>query len=66
MTTENETRARSRVPAHLKKVPFSTKLPLWLKEWLVADRRKLSAPVLIEQALCETHGLKAPKKGRTK
>ena len=52
-----------RKPAHptLKKIPFNTKIPQWLKDWLVAEERDESAPVLIERALRHRYKLKPPK-----
>ena len=45
---------------HLKKMPFNTKLPAWLKAWLTASERDKSAPVLIEEALRQVHKLTPP------
>ena len=58
---KREGAGRKPVPEHLKKVPFNTKLPAWLKAWLTADEREKSAPVLIEEALCQVHKLTPPK-----
>ncbi len=49
-------------PEHLKKVPFNTKLPKWLRDWLTAPERDKSGPVLIEEALSQAHKLKPPPK----
>lgn len=58
---KREGAGRKPVPEHLKKVPFNTKLPAWLKTWLTSDVRDKSAPVLIEEALRQVHKLKPPK-----
>lgn len=44
----------------LKKVPFSTKLPRWLKEWLTANTHEQSAAQMIEDALRASFKLSAP------
>lgn len=44
-------------PPHLKKVPYNTKLPQWLRDWLTDPRREKSGPVLIEVALRETYNI---------
>lgn len=46
----------------LVKVPLSTKIPRWLKEWLVSDEREESAPVMIEKALVKQYGAKPMSK----
>lgn len=51
---------RKPTPAPLKKVPFNTKLPAWLKEWLTDPTQDKSGPVLIEEALRQVHGLTPP------
>lgn len=53
---------RNPTPRHLKKVPFNTKIPQWLKDWLLAPERQQSGPVLIEEALCQVHHLTPPAK----
>jgi len=52
---------RKPVPEHLKKVPYNTKLPQWLKDWLNAPEREKSGPVLIEEALRKVHKLTPPE-----
>lgn len=42
---------RKPAPDHLKKVPYNTKLPRWLKDWLTREGREESGPVMIERAL---------------
>lgn len=51
---------RKPLPAGLKKVPYATKLPQWLKDWLTSGDREKSGAVLIEQALRAQHGLVPP------
>lgn len=51
---------RKPVPPALKKIPYATKLPAWLKAWLLAPERPASGPELIEQALRIVHDLKPP------
>lgn len=60
---KREGAGRKPAPEHIKKVPFNTKLPAWLKAWLVAPERDKSAPVLIEEALRKTHKLRPPDEG---
>lgn len=48
-------------PPQLKKVVYNTRLPQWLRDWLVHPGRTMSGPVAIEQALCHMFGLKPPK-----
>ena len=52
---------RKPVPEHLKKVPFNTKLPAWLKAWLIDPEREESGPVMIEKALRRMYKLRPPK-----
>lgn len=52
---------RKPAPEHIRKVPYNTKLPRWLRDWLTAPERERSGPVLIEEALRKIHGLKPPK-----
>lgn len=47
-------------PRELKKVPYNTKLPQWLRDWLVDPAREKSGPVLIEEALRQIHGITPP------
>ena len=51
---------RKPAPEHLKKVPYNTKLPQWLRDWLTALEREDSGPVMIEKALCRLYKLKPP------
>ena len=46
---------------HLKKVPYNTKLPRWLRDWLTDPARESSGPVLIEEALKKAHKLRPPE-----
>lgn len=57
---KREGAGRKPMPAHLRKVPFNTKLPAWLKKWLTDPARDKSGPVLIEEALRQVHGLTPP------
>ena len=59
---KREGAGRKPAPEHLKKVPFNTKLPKWLRDWLTAPERDKSGPVLIEEALSQMHKLKPPTK----
>lgn len=52
---------RKPTPKHLKKMPYNTKLPQWLRDWLLAPERTQSGPVLIEEALRKVHNLTPPK-----
>lgn len=52
---------RKPAPEMLKKVPYNTKLPKWLRLWLTDPDWEKSGPVLIEEALCKIHGLIPPK-----
>ena len=54
---------RKPAPAHLKKVPYNTKQPQWLKDWLTDSERRKSGPVLIEIALREAYKLEPPESG---
>lgn len=58
---KREGAGRKPAPEHLKKVPFNTKLPQWLKDWLTSPDRDKSAPVLIEDALRKAHKLSPPE-----
>jgi hypothetical protein len=58
---KREGAGRKSAPEHLKKVPFNTKLPKWLRAWLTAPEREKSAPVLIEEALRKLHKLTPPE-----
>lgn len=51
---------RKPIPAHLKKVPLNTKLPKWLRDWLVAPEREESGPVMIENALRRVYKIDPP------
>lgn len=59
---KREGAGRKPAPEHLKKVPFNTKLPKWLRDWLTSPERDKSGPVLIEEALSQVHKLKPPTK----
>jgi len=52
---------RKPIPEHLKKVPYNTKLPKWLRDWLVAPEREESGPVMIENALRRLYKIDPPK-----
>ena len=58
-----ERAGRKPAPAHLKKVPYNTKLPQWLRDWLTDPAREKSGPVLIEVALREAYHLVPPDGG---
>lgn len=47
---------RKPVDELLKKVPYSTKLPRWLVEWL--RKQKPNAATIIEDAVSKEHDLK--------
>ena len=47
---------------HLKKMPYSTKLPKWLLDWIRRPGHVESAPVMLERALCQRYDLTAPNK----
>ena len=49
---------REPVPAELKKMPISIKLPKWLIDWL--DEQGDSRPNVIERALCQQYGIQPP------
>ena len=49
---------RKPVPAQLKKMPISIKLPKWLIDWL--DEQGDSRPNVIERALCQQYGIQPP------
>ena len=57
---KREGAGRKPAPEHLKKVPFNTKLPKWLRDWLVSPERDKSGPVLIEEAVRKVHKLTPP------
>lgn len=59
---KREGAGRKPVPEHLKKVPYNTKLPRWLKDWLTDPGREKSGPMLIEIALRETYKLEPPER----
>jgi hypothetical protein len=42
-------------------VPYNTKLPRWLREWLTAPERDESGPVMIEKALRRMYKLRPPE-----
>ena len=46
---------------HLRKVPYSTRIPLWLRDWLAAPDRQESGSVMIELALRKMFKAKPPK-----
>jgi hypothetical protein len=50
---------RPPIDPRLRKIPVAYKLPQWLVDWLRAQDEPQS--VLIEDALCRRHKLKAPK-----
>jgi len=54
---------RKPAPAELKKVPYNTKLPQWLRDWLADPAREDSGPVMIELALCKMYKLRPPDDG---
>ena len=54
---------RKPAPEHLKKVPYNTKLPQWLRDWLTGPEREESGPVMIEKALRRMYKLRPPDKG---
>lgn len=58
---KREGAGRKPTPKHLKKVPFNTKLPCWLRDWLTDPEREKSGPVLIEEAIREVHKLAPPE-----
>jgi len=51
---------RKPAPEHLKKVPYNTKLPRWLRDWLTGLAREESGPVMIEKAVRWMYKLKPP------
>jgi hypothetical protein len=57
---KREGAGRKPTPEHLKKVPYNTKLPRWLRDWLTVLEREKSGPVLIEEALRKVHKLDPP------
>lgn len=59
MTMLKETRGRKLLPAKDKRQGVYVKLPLWLKEWLIAHPQ--SQGVTVEKALIKAHNLKVPK-----
>jgi len=52
---------RKPAPERLKKVPYNTKLPQWLRDWLTEPSRDESGPVMIEKALRRLYKLKPPE-----
>ena len=54
---------RKPAPEHLKKVPYNTKLPQWLRDWLTGPEREESGPVMIEKALRRMYRLRPPDVG---
>ena len=58
---KREGAGRKPAPEHLKKVPYNTKLPRWLRDWLTDPAREASGPVLIEEALKKAHKLRPPE-----
>lgn len=52
---------RNKVPEIERKVPFNTRLPLWVKQWLVSADREESAARLVLLAIIGTYKLKQPK-----
>ena len=48
-------------PCNLKKVPYNTKLPGWLRDWLTRPEREESGPVAIEKALTTIYKLEKPE-----
>jgi len=52
---------RRPVPESMRKVPYSTRLPRWLRDWLTSPERTESGPVMIEKALKKFFGIKTPK-----
>jgi hypothetical protein len=51
---------RNTAQEHLKKVPYNTKLPQWLRDWLTGPEREESGPVMIEKALRRMYKLRPP------
>ncbi len=51
---------RKPAPEHLKKVPYNTKLPQRLRDWLTGPVREAIGPVMIEKALRRLYKLKPP------
>ena len=45
---------------HLRKVPYSTRIPLWLRDWLAHPDRHESGAVMIELALRKMFKVKPP------
>lgn len=58
---KREGAGRKPAPEHLKKVPYNTKLPRWLRDWLTDPSREASGPVLIEEAIRKAHKLRPPE-----
>lgn len=56
---------RKPIDQMLKKEPYNTKLPRWLRLWLTRPEREESGPVMIERALRKMYKLSPPdeKKG---
>ena len=57
---KREGAGRKPSPPELKKVPYNTKLPQWLRDWLTGSGREESGPVMIERALRQMYKLKPP------
>ena len=53
---------RKPAPEQLKKVPYNTRLPRWIRDWLTAPEREKSGPVMIENALRQMHKIHPHKK----
>lgn len=51
---------RPAIDPSLKKIPYATKLPAWLKAWLLHPERSASGPELIEKALRKVHKIGPP------
>ena len=60
---KREGAGRKPTPEHLRKVPYNTKLPQWLRDWLTDPAREESGPVMIEKALRKAHKLRPPGGG---
>ena len=52
---------RKPVPKHLRKVPYNTKLPQWLRDLLTGREREENGPVVIEKELPRMYKLRPPK-----
>ncbi len=58
---KREGAGRKPIPEHLKKVPYNTKLPKWLRDWLAKPVGGESGPVRIENALRRLYKIDPPK-----